>query len=154
MSRLHFNILHDLKLILILASLLLAGCSASVVYTIYNNTRWNLVVELRDERRVWIPGTPLHIDKDIQGRLEWISANGQYFPVLKVRQDQTEAVFKFTSPEYPIAEEYAGKRGGRQEYRFQLQEDWNLYILKPEAAYPAVGRNIRFQPPGFPISGK
>src|SRR5688572_26866687 len=134
-----------LKLILVSAALLLAGCPASTVYTIYNNTRWNLVVELKDEQVTWVAGSPLRIDSKVQGKMEWVNENGQSFPVLKVRHGEAVGVYKFTSPAYPIPDEYRGK-----EYRFQLQEDGNLYIMMRDDSYPA--RRIRFQPPGFPMA--
>lgn len=138
-------------LLVISASLMLAGCKESIIYTIYNNTPWNLVVELKDGEEAWVAGTPLRIDKDIQGRMQWLREGGQHFPVLTIRRDEIVSYYKFTSPEYPVPEEYAAKRrGGVREYRFQLQQDWNLYLMRPEDSYPAPGRHLRLQPPGFP----
>jgi hypothetical protein len=143
--------LRYLKLILMSAILVLSGCPVSVVYTIYNNTRKDIVVELKDdEQMVWVPGAPLYIDSDIQSRLKWVDEGGSHFPILMIRQGEKVAVYSFTSPKYPIPEEYVAKSPGKaREYRFQLHEDGNLYIMKPEESYPA--RFIRFQPPGFPM---
>lgn len=121
------------------------------MYTIYNNTPWNLIVELRDGEEEWVAGTPLHIDNDMQRRLRWRHENGRDFPVLAIRRDETAGYYKFTSPDYPVPEEYVAKRrGGVREYRLQLQQDWNLYLMRPEDSYPAPGRHLRLQPPGFP----
>jgi hypothetical protein len=131
--------------------LLLAGCpSAGSVYTIYNNTRWDLVIELKDGQLNWMPGTPLRIDSGMLNRLQWMSEAQGSFPVLAIRRGELTGVFKFTSPEYPIPEEYTVRAGSRVEYRLQLQEDGNLYIMQAEDSYPA--RHIRFQPAGFPMS--
>lgn len=139
-----------LKLILISTILVLSGCAGSVVYTVYNNTRWNLIVELRDQQVSWVPGTPLRINSHIQSGMQWVEEGGKRFPILTIRQGETVAIYKFTSPEYPIPEEYIAKsRGKTREYRFQLHEDGNLYLMKPKESYPA--RFIRFQPPGFPM---
>lgn len=142
--------MRHLKLMLLSAGLLLAGCQESTVYTIYNNTPWNLTVELEDGELAWVSGTPLHIDKDIQNRMGWRNEGGLHFPVLAIRRDDMKGSYRFTSPDYPIPEEYAGKLRGAREYRLQLQQDWNLYLMKPGDSYPAPGRHLRLQPPGFP----
>lgn len=143
-----------LKWLVLPASLLLWGCQESAVYTIYNNTPWNLVVELQDGVEIWAAGTPLHIDKAMQERMAWLREEGLDSPVLAIRRDEMSGRYTFTSPEYPIPEEYAGKRrGGAREYRFQLQQDWNLYLMRPGDSYPAPGRHLRLQPPGFPKRG-
>jgi hypothetical protein len=122
------------------------------VYTVYNNTPWNLTVELTDSELDWVAGTPLRMDKYLLTRVRWVNEDGRNYPVLSIRQDEVAGYYRFTSPEYPIPAQYAGRRrGGILEYRFQLQQDWNLYLMRPEDSYPAPGRHLRLQPPGFPI---
>jgi hypothetical protein len=146
------KVVNSFKPLILSASLLLAGCRETVVYTIYNNTPWNLIVELTDREVDWVAGKPLRMDKDMLARIRWVNEEGQDYPVLSIRRDDVAGHYRFTSPGYPIPTEYAGRRrGGILEYRFQLQQDWNLYLMRPEDSYPAPGRHLRLQPPGFPI---
>ncbi|HEX5057688.1 MAG TPA: hypothetical protein VFX02_14470 [Gammaproteobacteria bacterium] len=143
------------RFIVLSLSLLSAGCQKSATYTIYNNTPLDLVVELQNGEMEWEAGTPLQIDGAMQQRLLWLEEAGRRFPVLTIRHDGKTARYSFTSPDYPIPAEYRSKG----EYRFQLQQDWNLYLMLPGDPYPAPGKHLRFQPQGFPkaqdkISGK
>jgi hypothetical protein len=139
------------KFLWVLAGLMLGGCQEFAVYTIYNNTPWNLVVELADGERTWVPGEPLRIDAALQGRLHLLEDAGQRVPVLRLsRQEETVGVYPLGFSEYPIPGEYAARHGKAREYRFQLQQDWNLYLMRPEDDYPAPGKHLRLQPPGFP----
>jgi len=134
------------KFVVLSLSLLFAACQESATYTIYNNTPLDLVVELQDGEVTWEAGTPLRIGHAMQRKLLWLEKAGQRFPVLSIRHDDKIARYSFTSPDYPIPAEYLSKG----EYRFQLQQDWNLYLMVPGDSYPAPGKHLRFQPQGFP----
>ena len=133
---------------------MLQGCPKSMAVTVYNNTASDLFVELRDGQTKWAPGTSLRLNADMD-RLEWVQEDELYVPVLKVRQGARVARYKLISARRPVPMEYIGHSpakgftSGVEEYRFQMEQDGSLYIVKPDALTPE--RTLDRQPPGFPI---
>ncbi len=146
------RILRIVPLLLVLP--ILQGCPKSLAITVYNNTASELFVELENDKTKWAPGTSLRFDANID-RLEWVHEDELFIPVLKVREGARVVSYKLLSARRPVPMEYIGHSpakaftSGTEEYLFQMEQDGNLYIVKPGA--PSPERTLDRQPPGFPI---
>lgn len=123
---------------LVVVALLLQGCPKGVTVTVHNNTKADLLVELNKGEIKWPQGTSLHFENDEL----WVRDNGRYTPVLAVKWKSTVLTYKlFSLRDLPA--EYIGYSSGSsfssgtQDYRFQLETDMNLYVVKPEDSFPA-----------------
>lgn len=115
--------------------------------SIYNNSSTNLAVELRDGLLPWEAGTEITFEGRELDKLEWVHEEKYYTPILKVKSQEQSVIYRFMSFDIPYA--YIGDTNGQLVHRFQMEEDGQLYLVKPDQKFPA---DIKSQPPGFPIS--
>lgn len=139
---------------LMLVTLLLQGCPMSMAITVHNNTKSEMLVELKDGQMRWLPGTSLRFDANMV-RLQWVHEDNLYIPLLTLSQEGKTVSYKLISARRPVPQGYIahspgkGFTSGKEEYRFQLEADGNLYVVKPGLSLPAS--DLEPQPPGFPI---
>lgn len=139
---------------LILTALLLQGCPMSMAITVHNNTKSEILVELKDGQMKWPPGASLRFDANMD-RLQWVHEDNLYIPLLTLSRGGKVANYRLISARRPMPSEYIahspgkGFTSGTEEYRFQLEANGNLYVVRPGSPLPATA--LEPQPPGFPI---
>jgi len=132
--------------LLIILTLLLQGCPFGTIVIIYNNTQYNLVIELKEGGKLlWPSATRLRFDDKNMDKLEWITDGGFYIPIIKVSFECETLVYKFIEGG---GEEY-GRYSHRMfdkniEYKLQLESDQKWYAVKTTDPFPS--KNLYPQP--------
>lgn len=143
---------------LILVALLLQACPKGVAIQLYNNSKEDLLVLTQnDEQLKWVAGSSLRFGSEAEFHLKLVrDARNFIVPLLSVKKGTKLSNYELSF--YGLPDEYVRYSSGSTftsgtiEYSLQLEEDGNLYPVKPGTPLPAT--NLVPHPPGFPIKPK
>jgi hypothetical protein len=139
---------------LMLTALLLQGCPKGVAIQLFNNSKEELLILTQSNGPLkWSTGSSLRFQSGENGMKAARDERDHIVPLLSVKKGTMLLNYKLSF--YGTPDEYIGCSAGTTfssgtiEYRLQLEEDGNLYLVKPGDPFPA--RSLEPQPTGFPI---
>lgn len=139
----------------VLVLLFLQGCPLVVVTSIYNHSGMGLVLHCVDRDIEWANGTSIRFDEHLINELPLVKTRNGYTSEYKIKFGNEWAIYQFRT----IADLQTYRQADRSfrddfnyEYRFQIEPDRKMYVIKNNSDFPDLDVLHKGQPPGYPLA--